>query len=80
MWIRHGGYLLIRKSRFIDEFPGASHWHLANLVPHFLHRSKDKVITQYLPTDADRAKAAKMGGFRRWLKMWHFDGYVAGDD
>jgi len=80
MWLKHGGYLLIRKSRFVDEFPGANWWHPAHLVPHFLHRSKEMVITQYLPTDADRAASVKLGAFRRWLKLWHFDGHITGDD
>ena len=80
MWLKHGGYLMIRKSRFVDEFPGATRWHPAHLVPHFLHRSREHVITQYTPTDADRAASAHLGGFSRWLKLWHFDGHISGDD
>ena len=75
-----GGALIMRKAHFVDEFPGAGKWHPAHLVPHFLYRSPDHEVTQYVPTDADRAESARMSGFRRWLKLWHFHGQISGDD
>ncbi len=75
MWLKTGGYLMIRKSEFIKEFPNASRWHPAHLIPHFLHRSDDRVVTQYKPINAGPPSA-----FRKWLRLWHFEGKVVGDD
>ena len=80
MWMRFGGYLLVRKSRFIEEFNNPSCWHPAHLVPHFLHRSTDHVVTQYLPTAEDKAASQHQGAFVKWLKLWHFNGEIVGDD
>jgi len=80
MWLRYGGYLLIRKSRFVEEFGAVSRWHPAHLVPHFLHRSKDHMITQYTVTEEARIASRGHSGFRKWLKLWHFEGVIMGDD
>lgn len=80
MWLQRGGYVLIRRSRFHEEFGPVSKWHPAFWVPHFLHRTKDHIVTQYVPTEEDRAAGKYQSAFRKWLKLWHFDGVIAGDD
>jgi hypothetical protein len=80
MWIKHGGYIMMRKSLFIEEFPGASKWHPAHLVPHFLHRDKNYNVTQYTISPEERELSKHHSGLRKWLKLWHFDGVIIGDD
>ena len=79
-WIREGGCFMTRKSRFIEEFPGASKWHPAHLVPHFMHRDKAHNVTQYTVSEEDREASKHHSGLRKWLKLWHFNGVITGDD
>ena len=78
-YIKAGGYLVVRKSRFAQEI-GASRWNPAHLVPHFLHMSGDFVLTQYVPTREDRENMRRRGAFRQWLALWHFDGEIREGD
>ena len=79
-WWAEGGYLLIRRSVLARDFGVKSKWHPASWIPHFLHRSKGHVVTQYLPTAEQRLVNAKRGLLRSGLGLWSFDGKVTGDD
>jgi hypothetical protein len=79
-WVREGGYLMIRRSQLPKLFGITSKWHPAMWVPHFLHRTHDKVVTQYVPTDEQKAEHRRVGVLRAWLDLWHFKGKVIGDD
>lgn len=78
-WMNEGGYILMRRSQLRLMFP-RPWWHPVNLVPHFLHRGWDHVVTQYVPTAEQKQKHLKDGLWRAWLDLWHFDGEVIGDD
>ena len=80
MWLKEGGYILIRRSLFIKEFANAGKYHPARLVPHFLHRSKSMVVTQYVPSEKSAETMKSLSAFRKWLRLWNFDGVIAGDD
>ena len=77
--IREGGYLMCRKSYLEKMFPRPA-WHPVHLVPHFLHRTHDHVVTQYVPTEEQKQRHLKVGLWRAWLDLWSFDGEVIGDD
>lgn len=56
-------------------------WHVFNLVPHFLHESKEGVVTQLIRTPEENAAAVKAGPWRDWVSLWHFEGrIVTGDE
>lgn len=78
-YIKEGGYILMRRSLFSEDFD-LSKWHPLYWMPHFLHRSKDKVITQYSPTDKQRSIFKERGIWYTWLHLWHIQGYIRGDD
>ena len=78
-YMKNGGYLVMRKSQFAETI-GAGRWHVAHLVPHFLHMDSDKRITQYVPTEDQKLEMAQKGAFCQWLALWHFDGCVVEDD
>lgn len=78
-WLDEGGYILVRKSRLRLLFP-RPWWHPVHLVPHFLHRDWNKVVTQYVPTADQDARHLKAGLWLAWLELWSFDGEVIGDD
>ena len=79
MWIRFGGYLLIRRSLLVTLHELGPR-HVFNLVPHFLHKSKYGVVTQLIRTDAENARAKELGPWLDWLWLWHFDGHVVTGD
>jgi hypothetical protein len=78
-WISEGGYLLIRKSHLSDEF-NLTKWNPLYWVPHFLHRSKDKVITQYSITEEQRVIDRQKGPLYAFLHLWNLKGHTIGDD
>jgi len=78
-YAKNGGYLVMRKSQFAKAI-GAGRWHIAHMVPHFLHMDRDKRITQYVPTDEQKQGMLKKGAFKQWLALWHFDGCVVEGD
>lgn len=78
-WIDEGGYVIVRQSQLAAMFP-RPWWHPVHLVPHFLHRSWDHKVTQYVPTAAQKAEHLRIGLWRAWLDLWRFDGEVVGDD
>jgi hypothetical protein len=83
-WWREGGYVLVRRSFIAKECGIESLWHPASWVPHFLHRTKDHVITQFVPTKAQRDRNYKRGIwptlFISWLTLWWHEGEIVGDD
>jgi len=79
-WLREGGYLLMRKSKLAEEFGIKSKWHPVSWVPHFLHRDKNHVVTQYTATDEQRAANQKRGVLKTWINLWNFEGEIIGDD
>ena len=79
MWIKHGGYVKIRRS-LIARLHGVGKWHWLNLVPHFLHESKDGYITQLVRNPEENAKAKRLGPWMDWLWLWHFDGVIVEGD
>lgn len=74
-----GGSIIIRRSRIRRMFP-RPRWHPVNWIPHFLHRSRQLVITQYVPTREQMARHYRMGLWLAWLDLWRFDGEIIGDD
>lgn len=78
-WVREGGYLLCRRSMAGAKFGIRSKWHPVSWVPHFLHMSREGVITQYVPTEAQVEEHAG-DLFKFWLALWHFDGRVITGD
>ena len=78
-WIKEGGYILIRRSHFYKDF-NLSWWHPLYWLPHFLHRSPGKTITQYSPTEEQRKTFREKGLFYTWFRLWHIEGYIRGDD
>lgn len=79
MWIKHGGYVRVRRSMIV-RLHCLGPWHMFNLVPHFLHESKDGTITQLVRTDAENERAKKLGPWLDWMWLWHFDGKVVYGD
>lgn len=79
MWFRHGGYIMIRKS-LIARLHGVGKWHPLQLVPHFLHRTKDGKITQLVRTPEESARAKEKGPWRDWAWLWHFEGHIIEGD
>lgn len=78
-WHRDGGYLLVRRSLAARMFGIRSRWHPVMWVPHFLHMSREGVITQYVPTEETVAEhQGHLLSF--WLGLWHFDGRVITGD
>ena len=78
-WISDGGYICCRKSQLCRMFP-RPRWHPVHLVPHFLHRTYEGEVSQYVPTEEQKRIHIEMGLFRSWLSLWRFDGHVIGDD
>ena len=78
-WWFVGGYLLVRRSQFSRVFNLKS-WHPLYWVPHFLHRDYQHNITQYLPTEEQKAEHQRLGVWWAWLHLWSFRGEVCGDD
>lgn len=78
LW-KEGGYLLIRRSRFGEDF-GLTKKHPLYYIPHFLHRDLDKNVTQYVPTEKQKIINQKRGPWLSWLNIWKFEGKVIGDD
>ena len=79
MWLREGGYIRMRRS-MIARLHGVGKWHVFNLVPHFLHESKAGRLTQLVRTDAENARAKRLGPLLDWLWLWHFTGKVVEGD
>jgi len=79
-WLREGGYVLMRRSRLAEEFGIVSKWHVIRLVPHFLHRGYDHVVTQYTASEDQKIKDKQRGLFMTWINLWNFDGVIIGDD
>ncbi len=79
MMIRQGGYIRMRRSMLV-KLHGLGPWHIFNLVPHFLHESKDGRITQLVRTDEENAKAKALGPWYDWLWLWSFSGRIIEDD
>lgn len=79
MRIRHGGYLKYRRS-MLASFHGKGSHHILNLVPHFLHESKEGVVTQLVRTESENERAKKLGPWMDWAWLWHFEGRVVYDD
>ena len=77
---KEGGYLMVRRSKFAAVHGITNRWSPFYWVPHFLHRSRAGVVTQYRLTDDQCVRDWKRGAFRSWLGLWDFDGAVAGDD
>lgn len=78
-WASEGGYLMVRRSQLRILFP-RPWWHPVHLVPHFLHRSRAHVVTQYVPTEAQKQEHLRGGLWRAWIDLWHFEGHITGDD
>lgn len=78
-WRREGGYILVRRSLAGRKFGIASRWHPVSWVPHFLHMSKEGVITQYAPTE-EQVEEHKGSVWKFWLSLWHFEGRVVHGD
>jgi len=79
MWWKHGGYIKTRKS-LIAKLHGVGKWHPLNLVPHFLHETKDGRVTQLVRTDVENERAKKLGPWFDWMWLWHFEGKILHDD
>lgn len=79
-WLREGGYLLIRRSHFAEVVGIENKWNPLYWIPHFLHRSKDKIITQYTPTESQKRKDKQKGLFAAFFSLFHFEGEIIGDD
>jgi hypothetical protein len=79
MWIKHGGYIKMRKS-LIAELHGCGKYHILNLVPHFLHQTREGKVTQLVRTKEENIKAKKFGPFLDWLWLWHFNGEIVEED
>lgn len=79
-FIKEGGYLMMRRSQFAEVVGIKSKFNPLYWTPHFLHRTKTGVITQYLPTEDQKERHKKLTCFKVWLSLWHFEGVVCGDD
>ena len=77
---RRGGYILMRRSYLARLYGITNRLHPVQLVPHFMHRDQDGNVTQYVPTAAQKREFIQQGLFQTWLRLWHFDGIVVGDD
>jgi hypothetical protein len=64
----------------IAKLHGVGPWHWLNLVPHFLHQTRDGQVTQLVRTDAENARAKQLGPWLDWLWLWHFQGQILNDD
>jgi hypothetical protein len=84
MWYKHGGSLIIRRSRLAKDFGITNKWHPAMWIPHFLHRDKQLQVTQYAPLphikEADKKRGIYKTLLYKWLTLWFFEGHVIGDD
>jgi len=78
-WATEGGSIIIRRSQLANMFPRPK-WHIVNWIPHFLHRTRCLVITQFVPTARTKERHLKIGLLRAWLDLWSFEGEVIGDD
>jgi hypothetical protein len=78
-WLNDGGYIMVRKS-MIAELHGVGKYHVLNLVPHFLHKSRNGVITQLVRTPEENERAKSKGPWFDWLWLWHFDGMILEGD
>ena len=74
-----GGSIIIRRSQLANMFPRPK-WHIVNWIPHFLHRTRCLVITQFVPTAGNKERHLKIGLLRAWFDLWSFEGEVIGDD
>ena len=79
MYFRHGGYIRMRRSLLV-KLHGLGPRHVFNLVPHFLHESKDGKITQLVRTDEENALAKKRGPWFDWFWLWKFAGRIVEGD
>lgn len=78
-WVIEGGSIIIRRSQLANMFPRPK-WHIVNWIPHFLHRTRCLVITQFVPTARTKERHLKIGLLRAWFDLWSFEGEVIGDD
>jgi hypothetical protein len=69
----------MRRSMAAKHFGIRSKWHPVMWVPHFLHMSKDGVITQYVPTPETVAEHTG-SVWRFWMDLWHFEGRIVTGD
>ena len=60
---RRGGSIIIRRSQLANMFPRPK-WHIVNWIPHFLHRTRCLVITQFVPTARTKERHLKIGLLR----------------
>jgi hypothetical protein len=72
-WVTEGGSIIIRRSQLAAMFPRPK-WHIVNWIPHFLHRTRCLVITQFVPTARTKERHLKIGLLRAWLGLWSFRG------
>jgi len=79
MWWKYGGYVKVRKS-LIAKLHGVGPWHWLNLVPHFLHQTRDGQVTQLVRSPEEIARAKELGPWLDWLWLWHFQGQILNDD
>lgn len=84
MWWHHGGYLLVRRSLAWELFDVSNRpwWTFAWLVgciPHFLHKSKNGVVTQYVPTPR-QVEAHRKNILSFWFSLFSFEGMVVRGD
>lgn len=79
MWIKHGGYIRVRRS-LIVKLHGLGKRHIFNLVPHFLHETKDGKITQLVRTAEENKRAKELGPWFDWMWLWYFEGEVLEND
>lgn len=78
-WWKEGGYVRVRRS-LLAEMKGVGRFHIYNMLPHFLHESKDGVLTQYKPMKYEDDYIKKSSFWRvMWKYFWH-DGYIAHGD
>ena len=79
-WLKHGGYILMRRSHFAEEFNVTSRWHPAWYIPHFLHRTKAHEVTQFTADPKFSEMPNTPSKFKAWLMLWWFEGKIIGDD
>ncbi len=69
----------MRKS-LIAKLHGVGKWHWLNLVPHFLHQTREGHVTQLVRTPEENEKAKQLGPWLDWLWLWHFKGQIIEGD
>lgn len=78
-WRKEGGYVRVRRS-LLAELKGVNRFHVYNLLPHFLHESKEGVLTQYKPMKYEDDYIKKASFLRVLWKYLLHDGYIAYGD